>query len=62
MPSVSKSIQLAARSEASICGRSPVAIAGSNPAADMGSCLLCVMRYQVEVSASATQGAASATS
>jgi hypothetical protein len=42
---------LAARSKAYICGRSPAEIVGSNPAAGMDICLLWVLCWQLEVSA-----------
>jgi hypothetical protein len=42
---------VAARSKAWVCGRSLPGVVGSNPPGDMDISLLCVVCYQVEVSA-----------
>ena len=44
-------IQVAARSEAWVCGSSPAGIAGSNPVGGMDMSLVSVVCCQVEVSA-----------
>ena len=44
-------VPVAARSKAKVFGRSPAEIVGSNPAEGMDVCLLWVLRFQVEGSA-----------
>ena len=44
-------LPLAAQSKASVCGRSLAETMGSNPFSDMDACRLCVLSYQVEVTA-----------
>ena len=43
---------VSARSTACVCGRSLAGIVGPNPTGGMDVCFLCVVCYQVEISAS----------